>query len=228
MHPTLAMPVRMRAYSGLAEEKYGLKVYPVVVNIMPTNIKASKKKKYYSKFMGLVAHQDYKVINLWEVDVDIVFKQKLNTLLPFVPIMKGGNSEQSLNKAVINLREDETIAEMEPMLAFFASFVLQSDVVRQIMRWDMAILRESPWYNELLQEGRTKGRAEGIEQGIEQGQKHTSLQMSLEILKRRFGALPYDVLTKIHKLTTEQLQKLVFIAIDAESVTAVSDYLAID
>lgn len=42
------------------------------------------------------------------------------------------------------LRSDQALAEMEPLPAFFASFVLDTNLVRSIMRWDMAVLRESP------------------------------------------------------------------------------------
>ncbi len=34
--------------------------------------------------------------------------------------------------------------------------VLESNLVRQIMRWDMVVLRESPWYQEILQQGQTQ------------------------------------------------------------------------
>ncbi|WP_455390369.1 hypothetical protein [Oscillatoria salina] len=33
------------------------------------------------------------------------------------------------------------------------------------MRWDMAVLRESPWYQQILQEGRLEGRVEGRQEG---------------------------------------------------------------
>ena len=36
---------------------------------------------------------------------------------------------------------------------FFATFVLESKLVQQIMRWDMAVLRESPCYQEIVNEG---------------------------------------------------------------------------
>jgi predicted transposase YdaD len=52
-------------------------------------------------------------------------------------------------------------------MAFFASFLLESRLVRQIMRWDMAILQESPWYQEILREGEKRGILSGIELGLE-------------------------------------------------------------
>ncbi len=47
---------------------------------------------------------------------------------------------------------------LELLLSFFASFVLELPVVREIMRWDMAVLRESPWYQEILKEGLERGQ----------------------------------------------------------------------
>ena len=63
----------------------------------------------------------------------------------------------NLKEAVRQLRQSETLDELEPLLAFFATFVLESKLVQEIMRWDMAILRDSPWYQEILKEGENKG-----------------------------------------------------------------------
>ena len=51
------------------------------------------------------------------------------------------------------MRENEQLMDLEPLLSFFASFVLEIPIVQQIMRWDMTVLRESPWYNEILKQG---------------------------------------------------------------------------
>lgn len=106
-------------------------------------------------------------IRLWEIDVEIVFQQPLPSLLPFVPILKGGGEEVVVRQAVQLLRTDEQLSQLEPLLAFFASFVLSTNLVQQIMRWDMAVLQESPWYQEILNKGRIEGRVEALHSGIE-------------------------------------------------------------
>ena len=87
------MPRRMRAYAALAEEKYHLPTYPVLVNILPPNSSPNASVEianfYQSTCYGLTARQDYRVINLWEVEVELVFEQPIPSLLPFVPILKG-------------------------------------------------------------------------------------------------------------------------------------------
>ena len=66
-------PVRVRAYAGLAEERYRLPVYPVLVNILEPGPGVTIPQRYYSELLGLKAQQDYRVINLWQVDAQSVF-----------------------------------------------------------------------------------------------------------------------------------------------------------
>ncbi|MBK9049809.1 MAG: DUF4351 domain-containing protein [Chloroflexi bacterium] len=64
------------------------------------------------------------------------------------------------------------------------------------MRWDMLVLRESPWYQEILQEGIQKGVQQGLEQGKEQGQ----LKLLLRLLSRELGSLPAELSERIRQL----------------------------
>ncbi|MCU0567046.1 MAG: hypothetical protein MUF49_10665 [Oculatellaceae cyanobacterium Prado106] len=94
------MPVRMRAYSALAEEKYGLPTYPVLINILPPSAKTAIANRFESNFLGLQALQEYRVINLWEVEASVVFEQSLTALLPFVPILKQGGDRVIVQQAL--------------------------------------------------------------------------------------------------------------------------------
>jgi predicted transposase YdaD len=69
------MPRRMRAYTALAEERYHLPVYPVLINILPTRAGISLPTRYESNFLEIQAVQDYRVINLSEVETEIVFEK---------------------------------------------------------------------------------------------------------------------------------------------------------
>ncbi len=175
------LPRRMRAYAALAEERYNLPVYPVLINILPPSETTEIVSGYESEVLSLHARQDYRVINLWEVDAQIVFQQPLPSLLPFVPVLKGGDEVAVVQQAVQALRADEQLNELEPLLAFFASFVLSSPLVQQIMRWDMAVLRESPWYQQILNEGRREELLSGIELGLELKFGAEGLQLMPEI-----------------------------------------------
>ena len=215
------MPQRMRNYVALAEEKYNLSAYPVLINILPPPTTVTIENCYDREFMGLKARQDYRVINLWEVEAELVLEQPLPPLFPFVPILKGGGSESKLRSAVQALRADQTLNQLEPLLAFFASFVLEIPLIQQIMRWDMTVLRESPWYQEILQEGVAQGIQEGIEQGIQQ-ERRGSLE---RILKLRFSEIPSEISVRIQALTLEQLEELMATALTVNSLDEFTQHL---
>ncbi|MFN6482612.1 MULTISPECIES: Rpn family recombination-promoting nuclease/putative transposase [unclassified Nostoc] len=201
---TSEMPRRMRAYAALAEEKYKLQTYPVLINILKIS-NSQIPTSFASNFIGLRAIQDYRVINLWEVDVNIAFETPLPSLLPFVPILKGGENESTIREALRMLRADEQLNQLETVLAFFATFVLESALVQEIMRWDMTVLRESPWYQEILREGLARGQAEGEARGQVRG-IISSIETSLEA---KFGRAGLELMSQISQISDlEQLKEI--------------------
>nr|WP_287297804.1 DUF4351 domain-containing protein [Moorena sp. SIO2C4] len=81
----------------------------------------------------------------------------------------------------------------------------------------MTVLRESPWYQEILQEG----LAQGIEQGIQQ-ERRGSLE---RILKLRFSEIPLEISLKIQALTLEQLEELMATALTVNSLDEFTQHL---
>ena len=65
------MPRRVRAYTDLAEGRYNLPVYPVLINILLNSAVQDIPAGYQSEFMGIKAIQDNRVINLWEVEASL-------------------------------------------------------------------------------------------------------------------------------------------------------------
>ena len=144
-----------------------------------------------------------------------MFEQKISTLLPFVPILQGGNSENNLRLAVTELRKDEQLKDLEPLLSFFASFVLDIPLIQQIMRWDMTVLRESPWYEEILKEG--------LQQGEQQGESVLVLRQ----LTKRFGEIEFSMREKIKKLPTTELEILGESLLDFSQLQDLIDWLEV-
>jgi predicted transposase YdaD len=196
---TNRMPQRMRAYAALAEERYNLPVYPVLVNILQPSPGVVISTSYESEVLGLRSLQEYRTINLWEIDVAIVFQQPLPSLLPFVPVLKGGGEEAVVRQAVQLLRTEQQLSELEPLLAFFASFVLSTNLVQQIMRWDMAVLQESPWYQEILNKGRVEGRVEGKVEEL-----HSGIELALEL---KFGSEGLQLMPSILQISDVDILK---------------------
>jgi predicted transposase YdaD len=202
------MPRRMQAYAALAEARYDLPVYPVVVTILPPPAGTAIPDRHDLTFMGLQARRDYRVLNLWEIDAELVLRQPVRPLLPFVPVLKGGGDERVIRQALAALRADEQLSDIEPLLAYFARFVLDSQLVLQIMRWDMAVLEQSPWYQEIIERGIERGRLEELRRQV----RHA--------LERRFGAAPPEVVATLEGLGIEQLEPLVDAAWTDDSLAA--------
>ena len=205
---TTQMPLRMRTYAALAQERYRLPTYPVLINILPPSSSLTIVSSYEQEFLGLRAIQDYRTINLWEIDAEIVFQQPLPSLLPFVPILRGGGEVSVVQRALQALRDDEQLNQLESLLAFFASFVLDTPLVQQIMRWDMAVLRESPWYQEIEQ------------RGIQQG----ALRQLIRVLEQRFGEIPHEAEIRLEGRNVEQLETLMDSAI---AVSSLDEFLVV-
>jgi predicted transposase YdaD len=205
------MPRRLRAYAALAEEKYDLLVYPVLINILQPGPETVIAAAYESELMGLRARQDYRVINLWEVDAEEVWRLLLPVLAPFVPVMRGGREEAVVRRALATLRANEPWPEMEMVLAFFAGFVLKQEIIKQIMRWDMDVLAQSPWYQEILQEGRQEGEADVL----------------LRLLTRRFGPLDEAMREQIRHLPSAQLEVLAEALLDFKDRDELTAWLSI-
>ncbi|MBN3949197.1 MAG: Rpn family recombination-promoting nuclease/putative transposase [Nostoc sp. NMS7] len=206
------MPRRMRAYTALAEEKYNLPTYPVLINILKAS-DAEIPTNYASNIAGLRAIQDYRVINLWEVDVNIAFAQPLPSLLPFVPILKGGDNESTIRDALRILRADEQLNQLETVLGFFATFVLDSAIVQQILRWDMALLEQSPWYQEIFSKGEERGEQRGRKEEL-----YSGIELALEI---KFSNQGLELMPIISQIT--DLQKLKAIQQAIKTVNTVNE-----
>ena len=62
---------RMRAYAALAEEKYDLPTYPLLLVMLPPGENTEISDRYEKEFLDKKAVQEYRVVKLWEMDRDI-------------------------------------------------------------------------------------------------------------------------------------------------------------
>ena len=131
-------------------------------------------------------------------------------LLPFVPILHGGGTEAMVRQALQALRADANLHDLESLLAFFASFVLNRQLIQQIMRWDMIVLEESPWYQEIISRGERRERE----------------RMLLRILERRFRIVPLELAGRLATLDLDTLDDLADLAIMLPSLAEFEQALA--
>ena len=89
----------------------------------------------------------------------------------------------------------------------------------------MTVLRESPWYNEILQEGLQKGLQKGHQEGLQKGRQEGELLLVLRLLTRRFGLLSEQRTEQIRQLSVPQLEDLGEALLDFEDMTELEQYL---
>ncbi|WP_242046368.1 MULTISPECIES: DUF4351 domain-containing protein [Calothrix] len=70
----------------------------------------------------------------------------------------------------------------------------------------MSILRESPWYQEILTEGEQKGLQQGAQRQL------------IQVLRLRFGEIPQSVQANLENQSVEQLENLMAVAIAVNSL----------
>ena len=70
------------------------------------------------------------------------------------------------------------------------------------MMWDMVVLEQSPWYQQILNEGLEKGR-------------QAVMRQLLRVLTHHFGEVPESMKQQISLLNTQQLETLTEVALSA-------------
>ncbi len=80
--------------------------------------------------------------------------------------------------------------------------MIDSALVQDIMRWDMTVLRESPWYQEILREGELSGK--------EQGRQEQALSNIETMLRVKFGSDGLQLMPQIAQITDlESLNEII-------------------
>lgn len=68
----------------------------------------------------------------------------------------------------------------------------------------MAVLRESPWYQEILREGQQQGQQQGRQQGRQEGE----LALIIRLLNRRIGSVEPQMQERLQGLSIDWLEEL--------------------
>lgn len=211
---TPAMPNRMRTYAALASEVYRMPVFPVLINIKPYG--KPIPTRFESEFLGLTARQDYRVINLWEIEAEEILRKDLWGLMPLLPTMRGAN-EQLIEKAKARIVLDTEMQltkiadELEFALALFTEAFFGKETALKIFGGKMLeIIAQTSMYQEIL----SRGREEEIR------------KLLPRLLTKRFGTLGAETEESVGELSVEQAENLAEAIFDFEKREDLDGWLA--
>jgi predicted transposase YdaD len=159
---------------------------------------------------------------VWELAATEALALNNPALLPFVPLMQGGATKEMVMACAERIRREPEALELETILAVFASYVLDTNLIKQLLRWEMTIFKESPIIQELLfQEhklGFEEGRQEGRQEGEGQGERKATLKDLRQILTIRFDVPPPDFEKRLEPLGLPALRQLITAALTLETL----------
>ena len=209
------MPERLFQYVARLRERYRLPVYPVVL--------VFRKRREIRTEWGMealtlqVVRFRYQVIGLWDVSSAEVIGKGLVGLYPLLPLMRWEGKEdaevleESEQLVLERTGEGERRADAYVALRVLSGLRYPSELIDRILR-RREIMRESPVYREILEEGKAlglkEGEARGLEKGLELGRKE-GLELGeearlredvLEVVEIRFGVVPSSLEDLVRKV----------------------------
>lgn len=176
------MAERLLRYNVLARNEYGLPAVSWVIYLLkdgevphsPLNWTAPGGQEVLQFYFG--------VIEVAKISPEELLHMAQPGLLPLLPLTKGGSSREVAERMFTDLeaagRTDlMAIGGTILSLVFKRENPVELDWLNRRLHKMHDLLRESPFYQEILQEGREKGLEEGLEKGKLEGSRETLLKV---------------------------------------------------
>jgi predicted transposase YdaD len=119
----------------------------------------------------------FRVILLWDIPYQDLIAEGLPGILPLVPLARGGAKREVIEEVIARLMPEGKPARKEllALTRLFASLAFESKEDQEWLgrKFDMLkdILRDTPAYKQILEEGLEEGLEKGLKEGREQGRK---------------------------------------------------------
>ena len=176
------------------------------------------EQKYPQRFLA-----EYNVIRIWELNGEEELINCTPGSLPFIPLMnlpEDCSGEEWLSKCV-SVAHEIIPREHLPNLLFSMSVlsglvIKDSDAIETIIPEE--IMKESAYYQHIVNRAKSEGLAEGLTRGKAEGEPLGIIKGLLALIRRRFTSVPRTISQKIESIRDEEtlfnIQKL---AIDSNT-----------
>ena len=162
----LDMAERLLRYNVLARSEYKLPVVSCVIYLLRDGKVPSSQLIWDSPIGRDVIHFFFESIELGKLASDDLLAMEQPGLLPLLPLTQGGTKKEVMEQMFARLQDSEQV-DLLAIGSTLASLVFKrepsSDLewLHRRLREMHDVLRESPYYQEILQEGREEGKLEG-------------------------------------------------------------------
>ncbi|MGD1702823.1 Rpn family recombination-promoting nuclease/putative transposase [Dapis sp. BLCC M229] len=201
-----------------------IRLKPVIAVTITDFILFEKRKKIINKFVFKEETENFKCLDeeLRLVFVELPkFNKKLSEL------------ESLADKWIYFLKEASSFDEIPPSLGEVSEIELALNLANQagMTPEELEIAQNRAM---ALQDERGKitfakeeGREEGRQEGKEEGRQDEAIALIMRLLKKRFGEIDTETISKIENLTIEELENLGEDFLDFNSITDLENWLNI-
>lgn len=216
-------PRRMCRYSILAEVKFNLPVWTVVILLRPEADSPELTGNFRRVLPDGTCYDEfrYQVIRVWKIPLEELLTGGIATL-PLAPI--GDIQTSQLPEVISRMRQrvEVEVPAHEQGDFWTATGVLlgaryNSVFVKQLLK-GITNMRESSIVQEFLEEGRREGIQTGIQSGIHTGSAMEARRILLRLGTARLGKIDTQVQAYLETVTEiEDLERLVIAVASAQS-----------
>jgi predicted transposase/invertase (TIGR01784 family) len=125
----------------------------------------------------------YRVIRLWEESPEPFLT--LPGLFPLAVLTRSQNAMQRLREVALGLdtiKDRNLKANLTTATAIFGGLLVRPELIKTILRSE--IMKESAFYQEILQEGEQRGLLKGEQQGLLKGEQQGLLKGKIEVAQK--------------------------------------------
>lgn len=189
-----SMPERLLRYNVLARSEYNLPVLSCVIYLLRDgNVQPSPLRWTVPTGQDILEFH-FGSIELGEMSPEELLVIDQPGLLVLLPLTKGGANREVTEKMFTGLEasgQTELVAIGGTLASLIFSKEHSPDLgwLHRRLHEMHDILRESPYYQEILQEGRQEGLEEGLQEGLQKGELKGLREMLLTLVQTRFPKL---------------------------------------
>lgn len=206
------VPQRILEYDALFWINFHLPVRSFVLVLMPAGLPPDAPTQAVVNADGLTLIAQFTIVRLWELSAAAALALDRESLLPFIPLMQGGEAElEHIARQVGRVTDEAQQRELALHFVMLGSLRYNRenllDLIGRMTMIPQHILRETPYFQEIIAEGREEGREEGWEEARE-----LIVEMLLHAIATRFPQL--DVRDEIARIRNPERLKQIFFDLD--------------